>query len=187
MKRIAVFGSGNGTNFEAIVNACKAKKINAEVVLMVCDKPKAYIIERAKNQGIKAFVFKASDYASKKDYETEIVHLLQELKVNIICLAGYMRILGPDIISAYANKILNIHPSLLPAFKGSPHAIEDSYNYGVKVFGVTVHFVNMEVDGGKIVVQKAFNYTEGDTCEQVEEKIHALEHDLYIEAINKIL
>ena len=185
MKRIAIFASGSGTNFEALVTACENKKINAEVVLLVCDKKKAYVIERAKNHNIDTFVFNPKKYESKEAYETEIVKKLEEYQIDLVCLAGYMRLCGDTILSKYEGRIVNIHPALLPAFKGA-HAIYDSYTYGVKVFGVTIHFIDHEMDCGTIIAQRAFDYIEGQTLEEVEAKIHEIEHELYPEVVQKL-
>lgn len=185
MKRVAIFASGSGTNFEALVTACEKKEISAEVVLLVCDKRKAYVLERAKNHGIDTFVFNASKYNSKEDYEKEIVSKLVEYKVDFICLAGYMKLCGKVLLEQYEGKIINIHPALLPAFKGA-HAIYDAYTYGVKVFGVTIHYVDSGMDSGEIIAQRAFDYTEGETIDEVEEKIHAIEHELYPEVLKKL-
>lgn len=186
MKNIAIFASGSGTNFEAIVNAVEKGLIkDSKVVLMVCDKPGAYVIERAKNHNVKSFVFRAKDYNSKEEFETEIVSMLKELNVDLICLAGYMRYIGKVLLDNYEGKMINIHPALLPSFKGA-HGIDDAFNYGVKVFGVTVHYVDSGVDSGKIIMQRGFEYY-GSNRDEVEKKIHEIEHILYVEAINKVL
>ena len=124
--RIAIFASGSGTNFEALVAACESGRIDADTVLMVCDKPGAKVIERAERHGIEAFVFSPKAYASKADFEREIVARLRERGVDLICLAGYMRLIGDVLLEAYGGRIINIHPSLLPAFKGA-HAIRDAF------------------------------------------------------------
>ena len=184
MKNIAVFASGNGTNFEAIVNAVEKGIIkDACVKILICDKSKAYAIERAKNHNIPTFVFNAKNYNSKEEFETEIVKILDDLKIDLVCLAGYMRYIGKVLLDNYEGRIINIHPALLPSFKGA-HGIQDAFDYGVKVFGVTVHFVDSGVDSGKIIMQRGFEYY-GDSVDEVEEKIHAIEHVLYVEAINK--
>lgn len=184
-KKIAVLASGNGSNFEALAQACKDEIIPAEVVLLVCDKPAAYVCERAAKLGIETFAFRPKEYASKEEYEMRIIELLKARGVDLICLAGYMRLLSPVLLEAYNDRILNIHPSLLPSFKGA-HGIKDSFEYGVKVFGVTVHLVNNELDGGKIISQRAFEYHGNDMAE-VEHKIHAIEHVLYPEAVNELI
>lgn len=185
MRRLAVFASGNGTNFEAIVAACEQKVLDAEVVLMVCDKPNAYVVERANAHGTPCFIFTPKNYASKADFEREIIQKLNEAGVELVCLAGYMRLIGDTLLEAYEGRIINIHPSLLPAFKGA-HAIEDAFNYGVKVFGVTIHYVNAALDGGEIIAQRAFEYY-GNDIEELERMVHATEYPLYIDTIQKLI
>ena len=170
MRRLAVFASGSGTNFEAIVRACEQGELAAEVVLMVCDKPGAKVVERAAQHGVEAFVFAPKQYASKADYEREIVRRLDAAGVELVCLAGYMRIIGDELLGAYGGRIINIHPSLLPAFRGA-HAIEQALEYGVKVFGVTIHYVDSELDGGRIIAQKAVDVLEGDTPESLQRRV----------------
>ena len=186
MKRIAVFASGNGSNFEAIAKAIKNGKLKANLVCLICDKKDAYVLERAKKYKVKSFVFSLKKYGDKKTYEEAILKVLESLKVELICLAGYMKIISDTLLKAYNNKIINIHPALLPAFKGA-HAIEDAYNYGVKVYGVTVHYVSEEVDGGKIISQGVINYQEGMNILEIENKIHLLEHRLYVKTLKKLL
>ena len=185
MRRLAVFASGSGTNFEAIVRACEQGELAAEVVLMVCDKPGTKVVERAAQHGVEAFVFAPKQYASKADYEREIVRRLDAAGVELVCLAGYMRIIGDELLGAYGGRIINIHPSLLPAFRGA-HAIEQALEYGVKVFGVTIHYVDSELDGGRIIAQRAFPY-EGNDIEELEPMIHAVEYPLYVETIKKLI
>ena len=185
MKRIAVFASGEGSNFEAIAAACERGAIAAEVALVVCDRPGARVTERAAARGIACFAFEPKEYASKADYECEIVARLDAAGVDLVCLAGYMRILSEVLLGAYGGRIVNIHPSLLPAFRGA-HAIEQALEYGVKVFGVTVHWVDATLDGGRIIAQRAFGYEGGDAAE-LEAKIHAVEYPLYIDTIRKLL
>ncbi len=184
-RKLAIFASGNGSNFEALAAACESGQINAEVVGMVCDKAGAYVIERAANHGVPTFVFSAKDYADKAAYESAIVSWLREQGAELICLAGYMRIVGDMLLQAFPNRILNIHPALLPSFKGA-HAIQDAFAFGVKVFGVTVHLIDNTIDGGTIIAQRAFEY-HGNDIDEVEEKIHAIEHVLYPEAVNALL
>ena len=116
MKRIAIFASGSGTNFEALVTACEAGRINGKVVLLVCDKKKAFVVERAQNHGIDSFVFSVKNYETKEAYEAQIVEKLKEYQIDLICLAGYMRMCGNTLLESYEGKIVNIHPALLPAF-----------------------------------------------------------------------
>lgn len=185
MKRLAIFASGSGTNFEAIAAACKAGSVEAEPVLVVCDHPEAKVMERAERFGVEAFAFCAKDFASKAEYEAEIVRRLNEKQVDLVCLAGYMRLIGPVMLAAYGGRIINIHPALLPSFKGA-HGIKDAFDYGVKVFGVTIHYVDETLDGGKIIAQRSFEYY-GQDIDEVESQIHAIEHILYPETIQKLI
>ena len=185
MRRLAVFASGSGTNFEAIATACERGEIPARVVLMVCDKPGAGVVQRAAGHGVEAFVFAPKEYASKADYEREIVARLDAAGGDLVCLAGYMRILSEVLLGAYGGRIVNIHPSLLPAFKGA-HAIEEAVAYGVKVYGVTIHWVDATLDGGRIIAQRAFAY-DGDDVHEVERRVHEVEHELYVETIDKLV
>ncbi len=182
---LAVFGSGFGSNFTAISNAIKDKKIDAKITLVVVDNPNAQLIQKAKDDNIKTFVFNPKDYNSKKDYELEIVKQCKDSDVDLIVLAGYMRILESTLLSEYPNKIINIHPSLLPAFKGKD-AIGQAIDYGVKVMGVSVHYVNEQMDGGTIIDQEAF-YVSDMNKEEIEHKIHSIEHVLYPKVIQKII
>lgn len=175
--KIAVFASGSGTNFEAIQQAIEQGQLDAKVEIVVTDKPKAYVIERAKNHNIPVFSFVAKDYASKSDYEKEIVSLLKEKNVEWVVLAGYMRLIGETLLSAYSNRIVNIHPSLLPSFPGKD-AIGQAMDHGVKVTGVTVHFVDEGMDTGPIIAQEAVKVVPGNR-EETESRIHAVEHILY--------
>ena len=185
MKQLAVFASGTGTNFVAIAKACASGVLDARVALMVCDKPGAAVIDRAREMGVEAFVFNPKDYASKAGYEAEIVRLLDERKVDLVCLAGSMRIVGDTLLQAYDGKIVNIHPSLLPAFRGA-HAVEQAVAYGVKVYGITIHWVNADLDGGKIIAQRAFPY-EGSDPEEVHRIGQKIEHELYIDTIKLLI
>ena len=183
--KIAVFASGYGSNFEAIAKAAAEGRIDAEVVLMVCDKPGARVCEVARQMGVDSFVFSPKDYASKAGFESEIVARCRVAGVELICLAGYMRIVGPTLLEAYRGRIINLHPSLLPSFKGA-HAIEQALEFGVKVFGATIHYVDETLDGGRIIAQRTVPY-EGNDIDELTAAIHAVEHDLYIDTINKLL
>lgn len=185
MKKLAVFASGEGTNFEAIARACADGVLAAEVVLLVCDKPGAPVVEKAVRLGIDTFVFSPRDYADKAAFETEIVRALDARKVDLVCLAGYMRIIGDTLLGAYAGRMVNIHPSLLPAFRGA-HAVEQAVACGVKVYGITVHWVSPELDGGKIIAQRAFEYDGNDPAE-VHRLGQQIEHVLYVETIAKLI
>ncbi|MEK6732531.1 MAG: phosphoribosylglycinamide formyltransferase, partial [Candidatus Omnitrophota bacterium] len=144
---IAVFCSGSGTNLQAIIDSQKKGYIKAEIKLVVSDMPDCYALTRAKNAGIKTVVVERKNYKVKKDFEAEIINTLKKEGIGLIVLAGYMRMLSEDFIKAYENKILNIHPALLPSFKGT-RGIKDAFEYGVKVTGPTVHFVTVDMDAG---------------------------------------
>lgn len=186
MKKLAIFASGNGSNYEAIEKAILNGTIqNACVSLVVVDNQDAFVIERAKKYNRTTFIFNPKDYPNKEAYEKEIENLLFKLDINLVCLAGYMRIIGKTLLDKYEGKIINIHPSLLPSFKGA-HAIKDAFMYGVKVFGVTIHYVSSELDSGKIISQASFSYY-GHKLDEVEKKIHEIEHELYPKTINYLL
>ena len=185
MKRIAIFASGNGSNFEALVSAYQRGELHAEPVVCICDKPGAGVIERAERLGIPIEVVSPKEFENKEEYEKGILKILKEKDVDLICLAGYMRIIGKTLLEAYPWKIINIHPSLLPAFKGA-HAIRNAFEYGVKVFGVTIHYVDETLDGGKIISQAAIPY-KGDSIEEIETLIHKTEHRLYVETVNELI
>lgn len=183
--RLAVFASGSGSNYEAIVEACRDGRINADVVLLVCDKAGAGVLKRAEKYGTECFVFNPKEYASRETYETILADMLDEREIDFVCLAGYMRIVGNVLLSRYEQRIINIHPSLLPSFKGA-HAIEDAVEYGVKIFGATTHFVDETLDGGRIIDQGAIVY-EGNDVEELRNLIHVIEHKLYVKSINKLI
>jgi len=183
MVNIAVFCSGNGTNLQAIINAIKNRKLkSANIALVVSDNPGAYALTRAKKAGIKTLVVERSNFATKIDFENEIIKHLKKEGVELIVLAGFMRLIGKDLLNAYRNRILNIHPALLPSFKGA-HGIKDAFDYGAKVTGVTVHFVDGEMDHGPIILQEAVPIKENDNLQSLEQRIHKTEHKLYYRAI----
>ena len=184
-RKIAIFASGNGSNFEAIARAAIGGEIEANVALLVCDKPTAKVVQIAQQLGIDSFVFSAKDYTSKQEFEQEIVNRCNEADVELICLAGYMRLVGETLLEAYEGKIINLHPSLLPAFKGKD-AIKQAFEYGVKVYGCTIHYVDNSLDGGKIIAQSAIAY-DGNNFDELEQKIHSAEHTLYINTIRELL
>ena len=183
MKNIAIFASGSGSNFQAIVDAVEFGKIHsAQISLLVCDQPQAKVIERAKKYHIPTFVFSAKDYASKQDYETEIRDLLLDLQIDLIVLAGYMKLIGKTLLDRFEGKIINIHPTLLPLFPGKDGILQ-SYQSAEKQLGITVHYVDSGMDTGKIIAQKSFERIGNETLEEIETRIHQLEHELYPQVI----
>ncbi|MFI3166585.1 MAG: phosphoribosylglycinamide formyltransferase [Bacillota bacterium] len=186
MKNLAVFASGSGSNFEAIAGAVASGELKVNLKFLFCDKKNAYALERAKKFGIKTYAFELKEFENKQKFEEKIVEICNEEQIDMIALAGYMKIVSETLLLAYENKIINIHPSLLPSFKGA-HGIADAYNYGVKVFGVSIHYVSSELDGGKIISQQSFPHTEGERVEEVEERIHKIEHKLYPQTLKNLL
>ncbi|MCM8779703.1 MAG: phosphoribosylglycinamide formyltransferase [Candidatus Omnitrophica bacterium] len=182
MKNIAVFCSGNGTNLQAIIDAVKAGKLKVNIALVISDNKEAYALKRAEDAKIKNIFIDPTGFTKKADFEKEIIKNLEPEKIDLIVLAGFMRILSADFVRRFKNTIINIHPALLPAFKGA-HAIKDAFLYGVKVTGVSVHFVDEEMDHGPIILQRALEIEDADTLESLEAKIHKIEHQLYPEAI----
>ncbi|MBF0387858.1 MAG: phosphoribosylglycinamide formyltransferase [Candidatus Omnitrophica bacterium] len=180
----AVLASGNGTNLQAIIKAIKAKQIKASLKVVLSDKSGAFALERARKAGVPCVVNLAPEqYLTREAFDQAMLDVLKKEEIDFVVLAGYMRILSPLFIEAYRHKILNIHPSLLPAFKGS-HAIKDAFQFGVKVTGVTVHFVDEQVDHGVIIAQSAVEIGPNDTFDMLVEKVHEAEHKLYPYAIN---
>ncbi|KIL48155.1 phosphoribosylglycinamide formyltransferase [Jeotgalibacillus soli] len=178
MKKIAVFASGSGSNFQAIVDAIDQGELAAKVELLVCDKPNAYVVERAQKAGVDVLTFQAKEFSSKEAYEREIAEKLAEKEIEWIVLAGFMRLIGTVLLTKYQNRIINIHPSLLPAFPGKD-AIGQAIDYGVKIFGVTVHYVDEGMDTGAIISQQVFECEDEMTRDAIEEQIHKIEHQLY--------
>ncbi len=179
---IAIFCSGSGTNLQAIIDAKKSGTIKGEIKLVVSDVPTCFALKRAEKANIKTLVVERKDFKSKKEFENEILTNLKKENIDLIALAGYMRILSGDLINAYKNKILNIHPALLPSFKGA-QGIKDAFSSGVKVTGPTVHFVTEDMDAGPIILQSPVVIKEDDTEETLTERIHKEEHKMYPKAI----
>ncbi len=186
MKNLAILASGNGSNFSAIAKAVKAKKIKADLKVLISDNPKAFVLKRAKKQRVKAVLIDRSLFASKATFENAVITILKENKIDLIVLAGFMRLLSKNFVRKYKNKILNIHPALLPSFKGE-HAIKDAFDYAVKYTGVTVHFVDEQTDHGPIIAQAIVPIVKNDTLKSLEAKIHKIEHQIYPAAINLVL
>lgn len=185
MKRIAVFASGYGSNFQKIHENIKYGLMDATLTLFVSDQKDARAVVYAKDHNITCFVFDANAYHRKSDYEEEILHLLKRHHVDLIVLAGYMRKIGPTLLKAYPKRILNIHPSYLPAFKGKD-AILQAFDSGVEQTGVTVHYVDENLDSGEIILQEKVDI-KGQSLENLTAEIHRVEHRLYTLAIQKVL
>jgi len=179
---IAILASGNGSNFEAIVKAVKRGYIKASIKALITDKHDAFVRERAKRNSIKDIFIDPAKFKSRIAFDREIVRILKAEKVNLVVLAGFMRILSIDFVKKFRSHILNIHPALLPAFRGE-NAIAKALEYGCKITGVTVHFIDEKVDNGPVILQEAVRIKKGETLKNLEERIHKLEHKLYPLAI----
>ena len=180
--KVAVFASGNGSNFQALADGARDGRIDADIRLLVCDKPGAPVIGRAEAAGIETYVFRPRDYPSREAYEREILIELKRRGVELVVLAGYMRIVTPVLVDAYYGRMINVHPSLLPAFPGL-NGIGQALEYGVKVTGATVHFVDGGLDSGPIIAQEALAVEPGDTEETLAARIHPIEHRLLLEVV----
>jgi phosphoribosylglycinamide formyltransferase-1 len=179
---IAVLCSGSGTNLQAIIDNVRSGYIPAKIALVVSDNKDAYALERARKAGIETLVLNKKDFKSREDFDKEIVKNLRAKSVSLVVLAGFMRLLSNYFIKEYKNRILNIHPALLPSFKGT-HGIKDALEYGVKVTGPTVHFVDEELDHGPIILQRPVEVKDDDTEDTLLERVHKEEHRIYPEAV----
>ena len=182
--RIGVLGSGSGTNFEAIAEACAQGQVPGQVVLVLSDVAEAQILDRARTRGIEAQAFGPSRFKTKLEPELEldVVRQLQDAQVDLVALAGYMRVLKKPFLQAFAGRIMNVHPSLLPAFPGL-QAWEQALAYGAKVTGCTVHFVDEGVDTGPIILQQPVPVYANDTAATLHQRIQVVEHELYPHAV----
>ena len=183
---IGALASGSGSNFEAIVKSCENGILRgkAEVKVLICNKPGAFCIERAKNHNIPYVLIESDKYLDKprEEFDQLIIEILKKHNCNLIVLVGYMRFVSPKFIKTFNGNVMNIHPALLPSFKGM-HAHEDALAYGVKVSGVTVHFVDVEEDHGPIILQKCVPVEENDNKERLAERILKWEHKVFPKAI----
>lgn len=184
--KIGILISGRGSNMSAIVEAVQSGRIpNSEVAVVVSDKTSAAGLEKAKERGVETVVITRKQ-RTREEHDAEIIAELKKRDVELVCLAGYMRLLSKDFVRSFPNKIINIHPSLLPAFPGLD-AQKQAVEYGVKISGCTVHFVDEELDHGAIILQKAVEVSDADTAESLAAKILQHEHALYTESIAKII
>jgi phosphoribosylglycinamide formyltransferase-1 len=180
--RLAVFVSGSGTNLQAIIDA---RIPSVDIVLVFSNNPGAFALERAAKEGIPSLVLDHRKYSSREEYDAEVLKMIEPYGINLIALAGFMRILSPLFVKAYKNRIINIHPALLPSFPGV-NAAKQALDAGVKHTGVTVHFVDEGVDTGPIILQTVVPVLDDDTEESLLEKIHGEEHRIYPEAIRLV-
>lgn len=181
--KIGVLISGSGSNLQAIIDRIAQGSLDAEIVLVISSRPDAYGLERAEKAGIPTIALNREVYKDASAANQQIADALKDAGAEYVIMAGYMRKLTNEVLDAYPDKVVNLHPALLPSFKGA-HAIEDAFNFGVKVTGITVHFANEDYDKGPIIAQRAVQVREDDTLDSLEERIHEAEHALYPEVIS---
>jgi phosphoribosylglycinamide formyltransferase-1 len=185
-RRVGVLISGRGSNLQALIDAVADGRLDASLALVICNRADAEGLERARRAGVEAICVSHQDWRSRNDYDHVLIGELQRRRVDVVCLAGFMRVLGPAMIAAFPNRILNVHPSLLPSFPGV-NAQRQAFEHGVKVAGVTVHFVTGELDGGPIILQRAVPVLDSDTADTLAARILAEEHRAYPEALKIVL
>lgn len=182
MLKIGVLVSGRGSNLQALIDAVSSKKIRGEIAVVISNVPGVAALERAKKHGIKAVVIDGREHSDKSSYEKQIIRTLEENQVGLVCLAGYMKLLSPELVKHFSGRVMNIHPALLPAFPGL-HVQRKALEYGVKVSGCTVHFVDEGCDTGPIIIQAAVPVLDNDTEETLSARILEQEHRIYPEAV----
>lgn len=183
--RLGVLISGSGTNLQAIMDACSAGTLDAEVAVVISNKEAAYGLERARHERVPAVWIDRSAYTTMAEYNLTIRDALKEHDVDLVVMAGYMRLLGKEVLKQYPMRVVNIHPALLPSFPGAS-GLHDAWEYGVKVTGVTVHFADEKFDAGPIIAQEAVVIAEDDTIESLEARIHEAEYRIYPMALQAI-
>ena len=175
--RIAILASGEGTNFQELVDLSKSNKLDIDIRILITNKSDAGCILRAKKSNISFKIIKNSDYEKKDYFENEIINTINKYDIELIVMAGWMKIMSSNFVYKFRNKIINIHPSLLPSFKGN-NAIKEAINSGSKIIGCSVHFVEPEVDSGTLIMQAALSIFEEDKIDVITKKIHFLEHKI---------
>lgn len=186
-KQIAIFASGNGSNAQAIIDACKQGTINASVAVIITDNANSFVIKRAEKENIYYQVFKPKTFVDKVAFETEILKTLTEHNIEFIVFAGYMRLVGTVLLQAFPKKMVNIHPSLLPKYKGL-NAVQQALDNNDNELGVTIHYVDEGMDTGEIVAQEKITIENLDEpLESIMAKVHNIEHELYVTTLAKIL
>lgn len=186
LKQIAVFASGNGTNFVALHQAIAARQLPATIALLVCDQPQAPVIAKARALQVPVLIVDFHDYANKAAAEKIILTALQARQIDAVLLAGYMRIIGSTLLTAYPHKIINLHPALLPKFPGR-HGIEDAFAAGVSETGVTIHYIDAGIDTGQIIAQRTVPVKADDTLATLATRIHDCEHQFYPDVLQTLI
>lgn len=184
--RLALFASGTGSNVQAILESVTEGRLKAEVACLVCDQPQAKVIEKARQAGLPYLVLTPKECPNRESWERQILNFLIKYDVDLVILAGFMRIIGHVILSAYPKKVLNIHPSLLPEFPGRL-GIKEAYEAKVKETGVTIHYVDEGIDTGEIIAQEKLTIPSDWTLDQLETAIHRIEHELYPATIQTVI
>ena len=182
---LGVLVSGVGSNLQAILDAIGAGTLNARVKVVIANRPGAQALDRARAAGISALTIPHKDFADREAFDRALARALREAEVNWVVLAGFMRVLTPEFLSLYPGRIINIHPSLLPAFPGMD-AAKQALDYGVKLTGCTVHFVDHGVDSGRIIAQRAVPVEAGDDLASLAARIHSAEHELFVDVLREI-
>ena len=185
-RRVGVLISGRGSNLQALIDAVADGRLDACLSLVISNREDAEGLERARRAGVEAICMSHRGWRSRDEYDQALVRELQRRRVDVVCLAGFMRVLGPTMIAAFPNRILNVHPSLLPSFPGV-NAQRQAFEHGVKVAGVTVHLVTTELDGGPIILQRAVPVLDSDTADTLAARMLAEEHRAYPEALKIVL
>ncbi len=185
MIALGVLVSGGGTNLQAIIDAIDAGELDARIAMVVSSNPDAFGIERARRAGIDTLVMQVADYADPAAADARIADALKGAGVDYVAMAGYMRMVTPVLLDAFPNRVINLHPALLPSFPGA-HGIADAFDYGVKFTGITVHFANAEMDAGPIIAQRCVEVRESDTLDTLEARIHEAEHELYPQVLQLV-
>ena len=182
--RVAVLASGEGTNLQALLDQADGRE-GIEIAVVASDKPQARALERARGAGIQTAVFELDEYGDRLARDRAMGSWLRSRSVDLVVLAGYMQLLSEEFLGLFPGRIINVHPALLPAFPGL-RAVEQALDYGVKVFGVTVHFVDQGVDAGPVILQRAVEVPDARSAEEVLERLHPIEHELLPEAVRLI-
>jgi phosphoribosylglycinamide formyltransferase-1 len=182
--RLSVLVSGQGTNLQAILDAIEDGRLNAEIAVVICNHAGVRAITRAEQAGVPCEVYEVKGYPSRYEQQRAIFGRLVEANADLVVCAGWDRVLLPEIVDYYAGRLINVHPSLLPAFGGGLHSVQDALDYGVKITGCTVHFVTNDLDAGPIISQVAVPVLPGDTNETLSERIHTEEYRLLVKAIH---
>ena len=180
--KIAILASGSGTNAQAMIDKAAQGTLDVSIALIVCNRPGAGVIARAEKAGIPCLVLDHKTFADRESFDACMVQALREAGAELVVLAGYMRLLTPVFLEAFAGRVINIHPALLPSFPGV-HAGSDACEYGVKISGCTVHFVEEKMDSGPVIIQAAVPVNPGEEVDDLMQRIHAMEHRIYPQAI----